>query len=341
MARAMSLGKMLFCAGALVAGMNLPATSFAATPSGCVFGVWMINEQMTKRIRPQRGLMVFLAPWGDNGWVRVSGISGVDVPGRQSAEFHFITWDAKVYPIFGSDPRYTTVKKTGDFTFESSSIREDEPERNGRATEISFSNDCKRSTWVSEIEPERGGGPDRKDIRVYDKILAQTPATNALYYGAWTLNRQASKLTRPPMDAETVVLVPGGNNGWAQLTISGSYQPDDFKAKTKIPLQPEKRPQLEMYWATWDGKPAFTVGSDPGQVVLRKIDDRRFDIAFNRIHQPWQAGDKSSIVFSDDGKRMTLTRSGLTVDGAAFQNDIRVYQRVEQADWPGDVRIPR
>jgi hypothetical protein len=64
MLRRMSLGRMVVGVATLIAATHTASETIAATPPGCFFGVWMINEQLTKRVRPQRGLMVFLAPWG-------------------------------------------------------------------------------------------------------------------------------------------------------------------------------------------------------------------------------------------------------------------------------------
>ncbi|MCZ6618732.1 MAG: hypothetical protein O7E57_11425 [Gammaproteobacteria bacterium] len=320
--------------------MNMSAPGFAATPPGCFFGVWMINEQLTQRIRPQRGLMMFLAPWGDNGWVRVGGINGIDDPGIQRTEYHFVTWDDKVYPVFGSDPRHTRYKKIDDFTLESSSIRENRPERAGNSSITEFSEDCTRINWISTILDDRNDDPNKKDIRVYDKVEPYAAATSDIYFGAWKLNRQASTLMRSPMDEETVVFVPWGDNGWAHITISGSYQPEDFKGGLK-PTRAERRPERNMYWATWDGTPAFNSGYDPAQVTVRKIGDYRFVTEFIRIHQPWQQGETGTIVFSNDGKRVTETRSGIGVDGIEFHNDIRVYDKIVPAEWPGEIRAPQ
>jgi hypothetical protein len=96
-----------------------------------------------------------------------------------------------------------------------------------------------------------------------------------------------------------------------------------------------------MYWASWDGTPAFNSGYDPAQVTVKKIDDQRFEVTFDRIHQPWQEGDTRTIVFSNDGKRVTETRSGFSVDGIEFHNDIRVYDKIVPAEWPGEIRAPQ
>lgn len=335
MANMMFRARTLLGAAAVLTATTLSTAGMAATPTGCFFGVWTINEQLTHRVRPQRALMVFMAPWGDNGWVRVGAIHGPEEQGKQSGEFHFVTWDQKVYPIFGSDPRYTSFKKTDDFSLAASAIREDQPERNGEVSTISFSQDCKRSTWVAQVNDRVNHGTQ---TLVYDKVLGYTPSANDFYYGAWSLNRPASKLTRAPMAAETIILAPGGPNGWAQVRISGAYQPEDFKKGVKPPAD-VARPEREMYWATWDGKPAYSTGFDPGRITLKRVDPHHFTIAFDRVHQPWQKGDTGTIVFSNDGKHMTITRSGLNVDGSKFENDTRVYDKIERADWPGNYII--
>jgi hypothetical protein len=333
-----SFGLALLGSAVLIAATHMSTHSFAVTPPGCFSGVWMINEQLTKRVRGGRGLMVFLAPWGQNGWVRASGISGIDVPGEQSADFHFVTLDDKLYPIFGSDPRYSRFKKVNDFTIESTSVREGEPPENRPPTVIAFTPDCNRMTWTAP--QDASGNRAQTDIRVYDKLPAAgpyVPSAMDRYFGAWTLNRPASILKVAPMETETVVLAPWGNNGWAHITVSGGYQPDDFRNGAK-PIQQEKRPQRTMYWASWDGRPAFTSGFDPAQVVVRRVNENSFTIDLVRIHQPWQGGDRSTVVFSNDGRRMTITRSGVTEQNVPFQNDVRVYDKVSNADWPGDVR---
>ena len=95
--------------------------------------------------------------------------------------------------------------------------------------------------------------------------------------------------------------------------------------------------QRETYYANWDGTPAYTMGSYPRQVELRKVGDHEFEMEFVRIHQPWLAAlgsVRSSIVFSNDGKRMTVTSSGVSASAERFENDIRVYDKADPATWP-------
>ncbi len=44
---------------------------------------------------------------------------------------------------------------------------------------------------------------------------------------------------------------------------------------------------------------------------------------------------------SSTSERVTETRSGFTVDGKEFHNDIRVYDKIVPADWPGEIRAPQ
>lgn len=342
----MSFGRALIGAGALLAAVNLSGAAVAVTPEGCFQGVWMVNEQLTERTRPPRSpMMLFFTPWSANGWVLVSGINGEEREGRQSAELNLGTFDGKMYPIFGSDPREGSLRKMGDFAVESLSVREDEPERERLPSLYTFSADCTRLTWTRPSgERSYSGNPNLTDKRVYDKLAPHTLPTTMRYFGAWQLNRAASKLTRPPDAAETVVLVPWGANGWAYVAISDGYQPEDFKkGATNVNAN---RPFRVLYWTTWDGRPAYTHGFDPRQVRVTKVGDNRFDLVFDRIHQPWQRADTGSITFSADGKRMTETRDGDSLvnfppNGViAYQSDVRVYDKIDSGpDWPGNVRV--
>jgi hypothetical protein len=145
------------------------------------------------------------------------------------------------------------------------------------------------------------------------------------------------------MAEETVILVPWGDDGWAYIALSDGYQPEHF-VRGITPVDAD-RPFRVMYWTKWDGTAAYTHGYDPRQVRLQKTDEHRFEMTFDRIHQPWQDPDSGTIEFSDDGTRMTETRNGHTLsnwptDGiTAYDTDVRIYEKISPADWPGDVRI--
>jgi hypothetical protein len=334
----MSLAKRVVCGAVASAALAASSPAFAATPAGCYFGVWKVNEQLSKRTRPVRGpVMIFIAPWGDNGWVRVNTN---DEGARQNSEFHFATWDAKVYPVYGDDPRETSARKTGDLALENMSIRGGVP---GDKSVIVFTNDCKRMTSTTPAGVRRDTGLRyENDVRIYDKLepagggVAASAATANLF-GAWRLNPQASTMTRPPMDDETVLLVPYGQTGLAQIAVHSAYQPDDFKKGIK-PTPEQVRTRREMFFATWDGKPYPTYGFDPQQVMLKRLDDMHFEATLIRLHQPWDEGSRMTIAFSPDGKRMVQTISGTTETGAVYQNDVRVFDRIELSDWPGEAR---
>jgi hypothetical protein len=333
----MAPAKRVVYAAVVSAALFGSSDTFAATPPGCYSGVWKVNEQLSKRTRPVRGpVMIFIAPWGDNGWARVNTN---DEGARQNSEFHFATWDGKIYPVYGDDPRETSARKTGDLTIENMSIRGGMP---GDKSVIVFSSDCKRMTSTTPAGVRRDTGVRyENDVRIYDKLEpGGAPAGVAAagnFFGAWKLNPQASTMTRPPMDDETVLMVPFGHTGLAQIAIHSGYQPDDFKKGTKPTLE-QVRTRREMFFATWDGKPYPTYGFDPQQVTLKRRDDTHFDVTFTRVHQPWDEGSKMTIAFSPDGKRMVQTVSGTTETGAAYQNDVRVFDRVELAEWPGETR---
>jgi hypothetical protein len=293
--------------------------------------VWNVNEELTKRTRPVLGpFMLFIAPWGDNGWLRVNTSSS---NGRYNAEYQLATWDGKVYSIFGTDPRETTVNKPNDFTIETRGIRNGVV---GDKAVVSFSRDCKRltSTTPSGVRPD--GTRYENDVRIYDKVDPAAAAASPIY-GLWKLDQQASKLTAPPMGAQVVALIPHGKAGWARIAIAGAYQPDDLKSGVKP--TPGARTDRFSYWATWDGKVTPSYGNDPRDVSLKKIDDHNFEMSFMRDHQPVVQGNKTMIAFSADGKHMTeTTKAGLLADGKTFADDVRVYEKIEEANWPGEVR---
>ncbi len=270
-----------------------------------------------------------------------------------SGETRFVVFDGRVYTVFGTDPREVHETENGDYGIDTTvegSVGE------GTNT-IRFSENCMRMDASTTL-----------DTRIYDKILpegASAMAPSGLYHGLWMMNQQASSLTRPrtrdasSTDDEFVLIAPWGNDGWAYSVVSGGYQPSDLKERgmtapirprrygrlqeayleTMQPLPPDfdYTPQRETYYASWDGTPAYTMGSEHRQVELRKIEDHEFEMEFVRIHQPWLASlgsVRSSIVFSNDGKRMTVTSSGVGASAERFENDIRVYEKADPANWP-------
>lgn len=153
-------------------------------------------------------------------------------------------------------------------------------------------------------------------------------------FGGWELDRAASKPTRPPTDAaETVMIFPWGKNGWVWTEISGAYQPEDMHKGVKPVEGP--RTNRVLFWATWDGKLFPTYGHDPREAMVKKVNDRTFEITFVRNHQPPAEGNKMVMVFSPDGKHLTATTaSGTTMKGQRFENDVRVYNWIDPATWP-------
>ena len=335
--------------GALIAVINFSTAAFAATP-GCFSGLWLVNKELSPNWQGSK--LALIAPFGDNGWVRQGGNEG---PMRfTTALTQLVVFNGRVYTRFGSDPREIFMTAIDDRSIQSTN----EGVLEGEATNIRFSEDCLRMD--SSLSPD--------DPRIYDKLLpagASATAPSGLYHGVWIMNQQASTLTRPgtrdasSTDDEYVVIAPWGNEGWAYSVVSGGYQPADLKERgmtaphlqrrlsqfqeaylaTMQPAPPDYdwTLQKETYYATWDGTSAYTLGSYPRQVELRKIDDHHFETEFVRIHQPWLAvlgSVQSNIVFSDDGKRMTVTSRGVGASAERFENDIRVYDKADPADWP-------
>ncbi len=336
------------CVGALFAAINFSTAAFAID-TACFSGVWMMDKELSNA---NTSPLALIAPFGDNGWVRGTANEGPMAFAR--AETRLVAFNGRVYTVFGTDPREFYMTENGDYALDSTSEGTIENSTNT----VHFTEDCMRMDASSNPE----------EIRIFDKVLpegASAMAPSGLYYGLWMMNRQASSLTRPgtrdasSTDDEFVLIAPWGNGGWAYSVVSGGYQPADLKERgmtaphlqrrisqfqeaylaTMQPAPPDYdwTLQKEMYYATWNGTPAYTMGSYPRQVELRKIDDQHFEMEFVRIHQPWLAalgGVQSSIVFSDDGKRMTVTSSGVSESAERFENDIRVYDKADPADWP-------
>jgi len=346
----MSFKTTLLGVAALIAVLSFSTAAFAV-PAACFSGVWLLNKTLAPNYQGSK--LVLLAPFGDNGWVRQGGNEG---PMRlATALTQMEVFNGRAYTRFGSDPREIFVTVVDDRSIRST---DEGVTEQGGSSVIRFSQDCARMD----------ASPNATDKQIYDKIVppgASAMSPSGIYYGVWILNRQVSKLTRPGTDEapatkdEHIVIAPMGNRGWGYSIVSGGYQPADLRDRGMLaPYLQRRLPQLqqayiaslprapagydwklqrETYYATWDGTPAFTTGSYPRQVTLRKLDDRRFDMQFAYVHQPWLArvgNVRSNIVFSNDGKRMTVTTSGIEASAAPFENDIRVYDKADAATWP-------
>ena len=140
-----------------------------------------------------------------------------------------------------------------------------------------------------------------------------------------------------------------GNTGWAQHVIARSYQPDDYLNGVG------PRTQRQTYWATWDGEKYLVFGPDPDklfenmrlgklfqtytsdsrEVSVERINELTFGLTFTRKNQPPAEGDSSTIVFSEDGTRMTQIRNeGVSASGGLLPRDVRVYDRIAPEGWP-------
>lgn len=347
----------LLGAAAVIAAVGFSTTALAV-PASCFAGIWLLNKTLSPNYQGSKLAMV--APFGDNGWVRHSGNEG---PMRLATSLtQMEVFNGRVYTRFGSDPREIFVTPIDDRSFASG----DEGVLKEEGSNVThFSQDCKRMD--ASATPQ--------DPQIYDKILpagASGMSPTGPYYGVWILNRQASAITRPGTDVapakeeEHIIIAPMGDKGWGYSVVTGGYQPADLRDRgmtapylqrrvaqlqpayiASIPRAPANydwKLQRETYYTTWDGKPAFTLGTYPRQVTLRKIDDHHFEQQFTYIHQPWLAAVgnvRSSIVFSNDGKRMTVTTSGVEASAATFQNDVRVYDKADAATWPSrDNKFP-
>ena len=68
---------------------------------------------------------------------------------------------------------------------------------------------------------------------------------------------------------------------------------------------------------------------------MKRVNDATFEITIMRNHQPPALGNKMTMVFSADRKHLTATtKAGVTMGGTHFENDVRVYDKIDPATWP-------
>lgn len=315
-----------------------PVAAAAAAPGSipCA-GVWQLNEGMTHRTRSTAGpFFQFFEPWGKDGWMRMN-TQALDKP-LNGAEWHFERLNQEPYQVFGSDPSLGKARKITDLIIEATRVREGEEANTQYAI---FSEDCSHVTMYKAEGMDRHAPADKQhfynDIRVFERVApppgAAVPVADV--FGGWMLNRTASKLTIGSTDAATVVLVPWGKTGWIWNQISGGpYQPEDLFKKVKrvecgattgatARACAGPAPRMTLYWASFDGKTHKSYGSAPGQVQLKRVNERSFEVA---MMGP-QAG-ASTVAFAPDGKKMTVTTK------AGGKEDVRVYDRIQAETWP-------
>ena len=331
-----------------------PAAAMEAEPGVPCAGVWMINEQATMRATTAKGpSLQFFESWGPNGWMRMN--TG-ELETATRAEFHFEQFNEHTYQVFGTDPSLGKARKITNRIVEASRVREG---RDANSQYVFFSQDCSRVTMYKAEGEDRHAPPGQShyynDLRVYDKIepppVSPIPSEEAAaeFFGGWELNRAASKLTVVPKDAETVIIVPWGKSGWVWNQLSGGpYQPEGLhegiervecgasQGATAISCQGPPASMM-LYWASWDSKIFPTYGTQHGQVQVQvqMIDPRSFEITSIEPSGEPASGNKASVVLSPDGDHMTVTTRSGTANGAnQFEDDVRVYNRIDGSTWP-------
>jgi hypothetical protein len=325
---------------ALLGAVVLSTSSALAAAAGGVpcSGVWKLNEQLTHRTRSPIGpIYQFFEPWGPDGWMRMN-TQDLTTP-QNGGEWHFEQFNDKPYQVFGGDPSLQHVRMITDRIFATQRVRE---KKEADLSFVVFSQDCKRVTYYFPEGEDRHGAAGKQhyynDVRVFDRIEAPAGGTGAPdIFGGWMLDRAASKMTMAPMDAETVVLVPWGKSGWVWNRFTGGpYQTEDLMKKvSRVECGAAQGataracegppPTMTLYWAAWDSKPYATYGSHPGHVQMKRLNDRSYEVT-ERANG--QAAQTRTVNFSADGKHMTVTTT------AGGKNDMRVYDRIEAANWP-------
>jgi hypothetical protein len=301
--------------------------------------MWSIDEGATIRATGQAGpSLQFYESWGPNGWMRMN--TGA-AERATFTEWHFEQFNEEPYQVFGSDPSLGKARKVGEQMVEATRVRLGE-EANSQL--VIFAEDCSRVTMYKAEGIDRHAPAGQQhyynDIRVYSKVLPPDNAPRAEiareFFGGWMLNREESNLTRAPMEAESVVIVPWEGAGWIWNQISGGpYQPEGVMegvdrvecgaATGAAAIACEGPPRnMMLYWATWDSNPFPTYGTRRSEVALARIDERNLRSEFV------DDGVRSmvAIALSADGNRMSVTTTG------GGPEDTRIYDRIDAEAWP-------
>ena len=132
-----------------------------------------------------------------------------------------------------------------------------------------------------------------------------------------------------------------GKSGWAWNQISGAYQPEDMLKKVNAvevdgpAADSVPHSNTMLYWASWDSKTFPTYGRNARDVQLKRITDRTFETTFFKNSQAAAEEETARVAFSPDGRRLTVTtKSSATTGPNHFQDDVRVYDRIDPTNWP-------
>lgn len=146
--------------------LSIPAGLWAqGAQDPSFFGTWKQNTAKSKQTRASQSndRVVVLAPYGDNGWTRVT--LDTDNKGETREEHYWAKFDGKDYPTLGSDQRVISLKRVDARTVEATF------KRNGRVTthsRLELSPDGKTLTQTSSGEQDAGRAY-QNDVRVYER----------------------------------------------------------------------------------------------------------------------------------------------------------------------------
>ena len=148
----------------LVAAM-LSLSTGALAQNSPFFGTWRRNLSKSKIARgePQKDRILVIAPYGQNGWMRV--VLNQNQKGEWVEEHFLATLDGKDYPTLGNDPRVVSLKRL-DANMVEVSLK-----RNGKVTSIqrlTLSPDGKTLTQLGS-GVDGSGQRYENDLRVYDR----------------------------------------------------------------------------------------------------------------------------------------------------------------------------
>ncbi len=304
-----------------------------------VFGAWMLNRQTSRLTRePTSAETVVIIPWGRSGWVwnRISGgqyqpedlshgvapppevdgpaADGVARSSPITRDMYYASWDLKPYRTYGSSAGQVQLRRIDDQTFEAALSAKGQNGSSQESASLLFSSGGKHLTATT--------GNDR---RVYDRIDPATwpsrtieppdhtpsPGAGLPCSGIWSINEQLTHRSRSPIPPGVQYFGPWGKNGWVWLNTASLDAPG-----------------AELVFNLFNGNAFQVYGADLHEQAVRQLDGQTFGVTAVRYRL---AGDKSTVRFTNDCKRVTVTVPEGTDrrKGVKYYDDVRVFDRID------------
>jgi hypothetical protein len=149
----------------LLLGALLSLSTGALAQNSPFLGTWRQNLSKSKIARgePQKDRILVIAPYGQNGWMRV--VLNQNQKGEWVEEHFLATLDGKDYPTLGNDPRVVSLKRIDANTVEVSL------KRNGRVSSVQRLTLSPDGRTLTQLGSGVDGSGQRyeNDLRVYDR----------------------------------------------------------------------------------------------------------------------------------------------------------------------------